>query len=170
MADLPSSIRVRCLHSREMVRAELAAMLEPQPAVTPAALARLWLADSPFVLGGEITGRQLQEAQAIVGHPWDIRRIEAEVATAIRALETIVPGASSRRLSEEGGDAFGPEWLADLYAAVARAAPGIAWREFLAMPMAAAAHLACAAHRAAGGRTERPMDWQAALEEIASPG
>ena len=61
---------------------------------------------------------------------------------------------------------IGPEWLADLYAAVSRAAPGIPWREFLDMPLAAATHLAAAAHRANGGRTERPVDWEMALKSI----
>jgi len=37
---------------------------------------------------------------------------------------------------------------------------GIPWREFLDMPLAAAAH------RANGGRTERPVDWEAAMEML----
>ena len=61
---------------------------------------------------------------------------------------------------------IGPEWLADLYAAVSWAAPGIPWREFLDMPLVAATHLAAAAHRANGGRTERPVDWESVLEQI----
>ena len=56
--------------------------------------------------------------------------------------------------------------VADLYAAVSRAAPGIPWREFLDMPLAAATHLAAASHRANGDRTERPMDWASALDSI----
>ena len=59
-----------------------------------------------------------------------------------------------QKLTRDDGDSIGPEWLADLYAAVSRAAPGIPWREFLDMPLAAAAH------RANGGRTERPVDWE----------
>ncbi len=57
--------------------------------------------------------------------------------------------------------------IADLCAAAGRALPGLTWREFLDMPLAAATHLAAAGHRANGGKTERPMDWAAALDEIA---
>ena len=72
-----------------------------------------------------------------------------------------------QKLIRDDGDSIGPEWLADLYAAVSRAAPGIPWREFLDMPLAVVSHLAAAAHRANGGRTERPVDWESVLDSLA---
>ena len=89
MADLPSSIRVRCLHTPEMVRAEAAAMLARRPSVTPRVLMRLWLARSPFVEGVVVTEADLRTAWAIVG-----RRIGAD------ALEVLNP-----RNSEKAPDA-----------------------------------------------------------------
>ena len=167
MGDLPDSIHVESLHTPEMIRAELSAMLERRPAVTPRRLARLWLADSPFVLGGAVTERALSAARRVLGRELPAAAIEEAVSTALRALETIVPEPdTSRKLTRDDGDSIGPEWLADLYAAVSRAAPGIPWREFLDMPLAAATHLAAAAHRANGGRTERPVDWEMALKSI----
>ena len=171
MADLPSSITASCLHTPEMIRAELAAMLGRHPAVTPRSLARLWLAGSPFVMGGRVTARDEAQAQEILGKRIPAAAIVREVEAALRALETIVPNANAGvKLTTDGADDLGPEWLADLYASVSRAAPGIPWREFLDMPLAAATHLAAAAHRANGGRTERPMDWDAALAQLSSVG
>ena len=48
---------VPCLHSLDMIRAELASMLEKRPAITPRSLLRLWVAGSPFVKGGRLTAR-----------------------------------------------------------------------------------------------------------------
>ena len=167
MGEAPSSVTVPCLHSPEMIRAELEAMLERRPAVTPRVLARLWLAGSPFVLGGTPTARAEAQAQEIIGRRLPARAIVREIETALRALETIVPDANAgQKLTEDDTDALGPEWLADLYTAVSRAAPGIPWREFLNMPLAAATHLAAAAHRANGGKTERPMDWSGVFEKL----
>ena len=164
MGDLPDSIHVESLHTPEMIRAELSAMLERRPAITPRRLARLWLANSPFVLGGPVTEQALSAARGILGRELPAATIEEAVATSLRALETIVPeSGTSRKLTRDDGDSIGPEWLADLYAAVSRAAPGIPWREFLDMPLAAATHLAAAAHRANGGGTERPVDWEGVL-------
>lgn len=167
MSDLPSSIAVPCLHSPEMIRAELSAMLERRPAVTPRSFLRLWLANSPFVVGGQVTARSEAQAQDILGKRLPAQTIVREIETALRALETIIPNAKDgQKLAEDGGAALGPEWLADLYTSVSRAAPGIPWRDFLNMPLAAATHLAAAAHRANGGKTERPMDWDAAMAQL----
>ena len=167
MSDLPDSIHVESLHTPEMIRAELSAMLERRPAITPRRLARLWLANSPFVLGGPVTERALSAARGILGRELPAAAIEEAVSTALRALETIVPEpGASQKLTRDADDSIGPEWLADLYAAVSRAAPGIPWREFLDMPLAAASHLAAAAHRANGGRTERPVDWEGVLLQL----
>lgn len=112
-----------------------------------------------------------EAARAIIGKRLPALAIARAMEAALRALETIVPTAhSGRKLDREGTGSLGPEWLADLYAAVGRAAPGIPWREFLDMPLAAATHLAAAAHRANGGKTERPMDWSVALEKLAGQG
>lgn len=171
MSDFPSSVIVPCLHSPDMIRAELASMLEKRPAITPRSFLRLWLVGSPFVKGGRITAGDEERAQAIIGKRLPALAIARAMEAALRALETIVPTAhSGRKLDREGTGSLGPEWLADLYAAVGRAAPGIPWREFLDMPLAAATHLAAAAHRANGGKTERPMDWSVALEKLAGQG
>ena len=81
--------------------------------------------------------------------------------------EILTKITTGQKLTEDDTDTLGPEWLADLYTAVSRAAPGIPWREFLDMPLAAATHLAAASHRANGGKTERPMDWASALDSLA---
>ena len=119
----------------------------------------------------KLTEQALSAVRGIQGRELPAAAIEEAVSTALRALETIVPepGASqklTRDADDSNGDSIGPEWLADLYAAVSRAAPGIPWREFLDMPLAAATHLAASAHRANGGRTERPVDWEAAMEML----
>ncbi len=111
--------------------------------------------------------RPCLQPQEILGKRLPSSSIVREIETALRALETIVPDANAgQKLTEDDTDTIGPEWLADLYAVVSRAAPGIPWREFLDMPLAAATHLAAASHRANGGRTERPMDWASALEQM----
>lgn len=111
--------------------------------------------------------RPCLQAQEIIGKRLPSSSIVREIETALRALETIVPAANAgQKLTEDNTDTIGPEWLADLYAVVSRAAPGIPWREFLDMPLAAATHLAAASHRANGGKTERPMDWASALNSL----
>ena len=107
----------------------------------------------------KLTEQAFSVARGVLGRELPADAIEEAVSTALRALETIVPEpGSSQKLTRDADDSIGPEWLADLYAAASRAAPGIPWREFLDMPLAAAAH------RANGGRTERPMDWEGVLE------
>ena len=49
-----SFIHLESLHSPEMIRAELEAMVERRPAVTPRSIARLWLVGSTIVLGGPL--------------------------------------------------------------------------------------------------------------------
>ena len=155
MGDLPDSIHVESLHTPEMVRAELSAMLERRPAITPRRLARLWLANSPFVLGGPVTERALSAARRVLGRELPAAAIEEAVSTALRALETIVPepGASqklTRDADDSNGDSIGPEWLADLYAAVSRAAPGIP-NTLARVPR----HAACGRHPPGGRRPPR---------------
>lgn len=168
MSDLPSSVIVPCLHSPEMIRAELASMLEKRPAITPRSFLRLWMAGSPFVAGGVITARDEARAQALIGKRLPAMAIVREMETALRALETIVPSAhAGRKLDKEVADSLGPEWLADLYASVSRAAPSTTWEDFLhRYPLALVAHLCAASHRANGGHTARPSDFASAFREL----
>jgi len=155
-------VEVRELHTPEMQRAEAAAMLGDTFFVTAGGLMRLWVAGSPFVSGGSLSEEDVEVARKAC------RRALATAEELAEALDTALRGLEIIQ-SEDGGPApsyrgFCPEWFADLYAAVCRAAPATTWDDFLwHMPLAVACHLAAAAHRANGGHTLRPCDWEGAL-------
>lgn len=136
------------------------------PVLTAGSLARLALVRSPFVYGGEITDGALEYALKATGFPSG-ESLSAALSTAFRILEIIVNDGHLRPPSYRP---FDPEWFADVYASACRSSPSLTWDGFLwEMPLSAVFHLCAASHRAAGGVTERPKDYDsffAGLKEI----
>jgi len=156
------------LHTPAMIDAETRSMLCSSGIVLTAGhVMALALARSPYVLGGTPTEDHIRQAMAIVGItdmslPAASNAICSEIQTAFRVFE-IIPSS----MPGDRKDTIGPEWFADIFAACARAMPALTWEAFLhRIPMVVVAHLAAAAHRAAGGRTQRPENFDSAFKVL----
>jgi hypothetical protein len=153
------------LHTPEMIDAETRSMLCSSGIVlTTGHVMALALAHSPYIMGGIPSEDDIRQAMAIIGVtdmtlPEAHNAICSEIQTAFRVFEIIIahPGTALK-------ETLGPEWYADIFAACARAMPALTWEAFLhQIPMVVVAHLAAAAHRAAGGKTKRPEDFDKAF-------
>ncbi len=163
----PASIDIPSLHSPEMIRQELEAMLGiPRDGcrLTPGTFMLLVASSSPFITGGEIHKEHLAQARRILKAPdASPEDIMSSITTGLRPFSIIEQGPDAK---PRGYSGFCPEWLADLYRASAECG-GISWHDFLwRLPMAVAAHLLAATHRHNGGETSRPVDWKKALSSI----
>ena len=151
------------MHSPEMQDAELREMLGGSlagGAITAGVLMALWLERSPYLVGGVPTP-DADAALLRLTRRSSIPEALAALDTALRPLG-IIRQPSGRTLPR-CYDGYGPEWLADLVSAAARALPSLTWADAMwRTPLCLLGHLAGAAVRAVGGRTERPLDTTAA--------
>ena len=151
------------LHTPEMQDAELREMLGGTlsgGAITAGQLMALWLERSPYLVGGVPTP-DADAALLRLTRCASIPEAVAALDTALRPLCIIRTPSGSR--TPPCYDGYGPEWLADLVAAAARALPSLTWSDAMwRTPLCLLGHLAGAAVRAVGGRTERPLDTTAA--------
>lgn len=146
------------LHTPEMQDAELREMLggTAGEAVTLGSLMALWLARSPYLCGGVPTAEDEASLLRLTRRK-SIQDAVGALDTALRPLSIIKSDNGSRR--PPCYDGYGPEWLADIVAAACRAMPSLTWSDAVwRTPLCTLGHLAGAAHRAAGGCTERPFD------------
>lgn len=168
MDNTPASIEIPSLHTPEMIREEMEAMLDEspeRPRLTMGALLRLWLTGSPFIHGGDISEDDLCVAQGILGGGWPASEIVLELSCALRALE-IIPRTQGDGASASNAGIC-PEWACDIYAAACQVSPSMSWEAFLhRLPLALLFHLVAASVRQNGGRTARPADWTAALKGL----
>ena len=71
----------------------------------------------------------------------------------------ILPQSGTADAPNRRRHVFGPEWLAGIYYNLASAAPGTTWPALLwDLPLAAVGHIIAAQARAAGQKTDRPLD------------
>ena len=95
------------------------------------------------------------------------RYLRLAFETAFRPLEIIEPCDVTHTRLTSSYETFSPEWFSDIYAALTRVSPSTAWAQYLAeIPWCTVCHLVAAAHRAAGGKTARPVDLKAELDRI----
>lgn len=151
------------LHTPEMQDAELRELLGGRPTggtITAGVLMALWLERNPYIAGG-IPTPEADAALLRATRRDTIGGALAALDTALRPL-CIIRRPDGARLPQ-CYDGYGPEWLADIVATAARALPSLEWSDAVwRLPLCTLGHLAGAAVRAAGGRTERPMDTTAA--------
>lgn len=167
------SVSIESSHTAGMIREELESLRRHgtdfpcASFLTMGVFLELRLRHSPFVEGGILTHSQLQEARTLLGgRKWTAEEISGAVACAFRGTEIIVPEHQEKQLSPDYSG-FCPEWIADVFAAVCKAAPSTTWAVFMdEMPLVLALHLAASAYRASGGHTMRPVDFQAELEKL----
>lgn len=160
--ELPPPPEMVPAHTPEMQDAELREMLcsSAESSVTAGALMLLWLGRNPYVCGGTPTPEDDGRLLAATRRRSVPDALEA-IDTAIRPLAIIKASDGAHRVPCYTG--YCPEWLADLVAAACRAVPSITYHDAVwSMPLCTLGHLAAAAHRASGGRTERPLDTSAA--------
>ncbi len=140
---------------------------QERPHLTMGALLRLWLAESPFIYGGEISEEDLFVAQGILGRNWSISEIILELSCACRALEIIQGTQGDSSIASYTGVC--PEWACDIYTAVCQVSPSVSWDAFLnRFPLALTFHLVAASVRQKGSKTARPANWSAALKSLGS--
>ena len=165
--------KVKSLHTEAMQKAELEAMLgDGRITLTLGLLERLYLAKSPYVLGGAVEDGDLQVAMGIIPHKrmdavrFHLQLIDA-LATAFRAFEIIVPEPEKEDGRKSIVETFSPEWLADIINLACSAMPSLTYRQVLwEMPLAMTLHLSVAKGRENGMVTERPADIKSALEAM----
>lgn len=171
--DYMTEIVVNSLHTDEMVKAEMRSMLgAARIRLTLGALESLWLLDSPYIIGGEVTPEALAMAMEIVKHD-DIEPLEfhkllvEELEAAFRAYEIIQPDDKPDTGKHSSIEKFGPEWLADTISQASRAMPSLTYHQVLyEVPLAMVLHLVVANARYNGAITERPNDITDALRQL----
>jgi hypothetical protein len=162
-------------HSEKDIKDELRAMLSYGEglSLTLGTLMLLYLEDSPYVLGGDVTGEDLALAGVLVGRPRGMKDDEfhdalcGEIATAWRAYEIISPSQDGGGGRQSRVEMFSPEWLADTIGMACAAMPSLTLHQVLwEAPLALVLHLAISTARRNGTVTERPPDIMAALKKM----
>ena len=169
MAD--EKIKVDSLHSEAMIKQEMRDCLgDGKIFLTLGSLERLWLVDSPFVIGGDLTAEAMQQAWEIVPHISDMaldefcEGLSTAIETAFRAFELLQPEKEEKPDTQ---DVFSPEWMADVMGLACQSMPSITYDEILhVMPLAMTLHLAVATARRNGAETQRPIDYKAAIKAM----
>ncbi len=166
----PNTIGVTPLHTAEQLSGELDQMLSmASPVVCLGHIMALRRANSPYIIGGDVTEDHVLEAADILDMPKHTveefhRRISKALATCWRIFEIIptTPDQGTRDYAP-----LSPEWLADIIAGVCHVMPSATYEEILwKLPFAAVAHLIAASYRAIGKHTSRPFDIKAALAAL----
>lgn len=162
-------------HSEKDIKDELRAMLSYGKGLnlTLGNLMLLYLENSPYVLGGSVTGEDLALAGVLVERP---RRMKddafhdalcGEIATAWRAYEIITPSQAGNGGRQSKVEMFSPEWLADTIGMACAAMPSLTLHQVLwEAPLALVLHLAISTARRNGTITERPADILEALRQL----
>lgn len=168
-------ITVNKLHTDEMVKQEMKEMLGASDFyVTLGMVEGLWVIDSPYITGGDVTEDDLKRAMTVccaegVSDPvaWHKSLVNA-IETAIRPYETIVPEAKPETgvpKVESEVPIFSPEWLADTLNCATDAMPSLTLHELLwEVPMTLVSHLAVSTARRNGATTRRPDDVSEAIK------
>ncbi len=165
---MPDEYDSKSIHSPAQINAELLAMLGVERGANLRQLCTLAACGSPYVMGGSPKKADTAFAAHIFGIDGEITdaMIEAMIATALRPLESIVPGGGRADGSEL--PAWSPEWLAEIVCMAASALPSLGFDQALDMPAATLMHLVLAGYRRRGGVTRRPHDVAGALDWLAS--
>lgn len=169
---MPEEIKVESLHTKAMIKQEMRDCLgDGKIFLTLGGLERLWLVDSPYLVGGELSEEALLQAMHIVRHVTDIspdefhNELSTAIDTAFRAFELLKP--EDEKEDEDNQDPFSPEWMADVMGLACQSMPSITYDEILhVMPLAMTLHLAVATARRNGAETQRPIDYKAALRKM----
>lgn len=168
--SLPKEIQIPSLHSDSMIRDEARAMLgKTDFFITAGGVMELWLIGSPFLSGDidALTAQDLRAARVVLNAPHlQPETLINALNTAFRPFEIIEAKPNPRHAKSADYSGICPEWLADLYLAVADHT-GISYNDFLhKIPFCAIAHIYAAAHRYNGGTTARPLDWTGITSQI----
>lgn len=170
--DENEKITVKKLHTEAMVKQEMKEMLGAvEFKLTLGMVEGLWLIDSPYILGGDVTKDALERAMTVCNAKEDTdplvfhKTLLTAIETAIRPYELIVPDPPKE---EDGKKSeitiFSPEWLADTVSVACQAMPSLTVREILwEIPMTLVTHLAVSTARRNGAITRRPDDVKEAL-------
>lgn len=169
-----TDIVVNKLHTDEMVKSEVRDMLGAgEILLTLGMVEGLWLVDSPYVKGGNVTETDIEAAMKICCvenmEPLAFHKaLAAAIDTACRPYEIIVPDP----MQKDGGGGkhsevptFSPEWFADQISMACQAMPSLTMQQILwETPFVFVTHLAVSTARRHGAITRRPDDIKAALE------
>lgn len=165
-------ITVNKLHTDEMVKAEVSAMLGEGMLLTLGMVERLWLHGSPYVKGGKVTTDDLACALAIVPHgdmgieDFHNALVDA-LTTAWRAYEIIVPDKKEENGKASEIEMFSPEWLAETVSQACHSMPSLTVQQVLwEAPLALVLHLVVSQARRNGAITRRPDDIMEALRRL----
>ena len=170
---MQDEIKVNGLHSPEMIKEEMREMLGTGDIlVTLGMIEGLWLLDSPYIKGGNVTENDLDVAKKVCCaedgadpikfHEALVKAIDASC----RPFELIVPDSDITKEQKHSEIAtFSPEWMSDQISMACMAMPSLTYRQILwEVPMTMITHLAVSTARRHGAITRRPSDVQGALE------
>lgn len=165
-------IVVNKLHSDEMVKSEVRDMLGAgEILLTLGMVEGLWLVDSPYVKGGNVTEADIEAAMKICCvenmEPLAFHTaLSAAIDTACRPYEIIVPDPTQKDNGKHSEvPTFSPEWFADQISMACQAMPSLTMQQILwETPFVFVTHLAVSTARRHGAITRRPDDIKAALE------
>lgn len=154
-----TSIHVDDLHTPEMVADEIRICLSADSSLTLGEFMSLRLVHSPYVYGGQVGEDDIRQAASLVrlsGNDGVDSALRRELEAVNRVLE-ILPASGPGETQD--APALGPEWMCDLMAAAAVAAPSLTPSAMLwDTPLVLLLHLVAAACRRNSVPTRRPMD------------
>jgi hypothetical protein len=164
-------ITVEKLHTTEMVKSEVRDMLcAGEILLTLGMVEGLWLVDSPYVKGGNVTETDIESAMKICCvenmEPLAFHKaLSAAIDTACRPYEIIVPEKDDGGGKHSEVPTFSPEWFADQISMACQAMPSLTMQQILwETPFVFVTHLAVSTARRHGAITRRPDDIKAALK------
>lgn len=166
-------ITVEKTHTDQMVQDELKAMLGVgKVRLTLGAIASLKVLNSPYILGGKVTEVELENAYNIVQHD-DIdpmtfhEALQAEIDTAFRAFDIIVPEPEKGSSKTSEIEIFSPEWFADIVSQACQSMPSITYQQIWGeIPLTMVFHLAVSTARRNGTVTRRPDSIKEAIKQF----